>query len=109
MSLYGDYILEHRGDQIVEDEFGFATYRYLNDDNVYIIDIYVVPEMRNTNRASAIADKVVEAARLKGCKKLLGTVVPDAHNSTASLRVLLGYGMTLQSIANGCIIFEKDI
>ncbi len=109
MSLYAQYILEHRGDEIIENEYGFATYRYLNNDTVYIVDIYIVPEYRKSNKASVIADEVVRAAKLRGCVKLLGTVTPTAKNSTVSLKVLLGYGMTLQSSSADCIIFEKDI
>lgn len=109
MSLYAQYVMERCGDHSIETEYGFATYRYLNDAIVYIVDIYVVPEERKSNKASAIADEVVRAAKLRGCKKLWGTVCPTANGSTASLKVLLGYGMTLHSSANDCITFEKDI
>lgn len=109
MSMYADYLKEHHGDEIIETEYGFATYRYLGNDSVYIVDIYVVPEHRESNKAGVIADKVVQAAQVRGCKKLLGTVVPSAKNSTTSLKVLLGYGMKLQSSANNLIVFEKGI
>lgn len=109
MSLYGDYIKEHRGDEIIETKQGFATYRYIDDTTVYLIDIYVIPDYRKSNAASDMADEVVKAAKLRGCNKLLGTVVPTANNSTVSLRALLGYGFTLKSSANDLIIFEKGI
>ena len=109
MSLYGDYIKEHRGDEIVETADGFATYRFLNDKQVYIVDIYVKPEARQTSAASDMADTIVLAAKLRGCTELLGTVVPSAQGSTISLKVLLGYKMTLQSSSNDLIIFKKDI
>ena len=110
MSLYGDYILEHRGDEIVELESGFATYRYLNDGKtVYIVDIYVTPESRRLRGACLIADSIVERAKAKGAVELLGTVVPSAKNATVSLKVLLGYGMKLQSSSNDLIVFRKDI
>jgi len=108
--MYGDYIREHRGDEIVENEKGFATYRFLNEGKtVYIVDIYVHPDFRNSKAASSLADTIVEAAKLQGCVELLGTVVPSAKNSTASLKVLLGYGMSLHSSSNDLIVFRKDI
>ena len=48
MSMYGDYIKEHRGDGIVENERGFASYRFLNERQCYIIDIFVHRDYRNT-------------------------------------------------------------
>lgn len=109
MSLYARYINEHHRDDIIETEHGFATYRYVADNSVYIVDIYVLPEYRKSNLASAMADDIVKLAKQRGCTKLLGTVAPAARNSTTSLKVLLGYGMSLKSISNDLIIFEKDI
>jgi predicted GNAT family acetyltransferase len=108
MSLYGDYIRERLGDEIVEDETGFATYRFLNEKQVYIVDIYIVPEFRKKGAATALADKVVEAAKQRGCMELIGSVVPQAKGSTDSLRVLLGYGMSLQSAGPDLILFRKE-
>lgn len=110
MSLYGQYINEHRGDGIVETDSGFATYRFLNEGkSVYIIDIYVLPEFRKSKAASDMADVIVRLAKIAGATELLGTVVPTAKNSTDSLKVLLGYGMTLKSASNDLIIFGKGI
>lgn len=109
MSMYGDYVRERLGDDIVENATGFATYRYLNGYQVYIVDIYVHPDYRKTGAASALADSIVDLAKIRGCTELLGTVVPTASGSTDSLKVLLGYGMTLQGITDGLIVFRKDI
>lgn len=109
MSMWADYILEHRGDLMVESPVGFAVYRFLDEKQVYIVDIYVKPEFRQAGKAASIADLVVEAAKRQGCTELLGTVVPSAKNSTASLKVLLGYGMSLKSSSNDLIVFQKAI
>lgn len=109
MSLYADYIKEHRNDQCIESDNGFCTYRYLNDKQVYIIDIYIIPSHRKTQEASKMADLVVKEAKEKGCTQLVGTVVPSAKNSTDSLKVLLGYGMSLDSSSNDLILFKKEI
>lgn len=109
MSLYADYIKEHRNDGCIESDKGFCTYRFLNEKQVYIVDIYVVPSQRKSREASLMADLVVKTAKDKGCTQLLGTVVPTAKNSTESLKVLLGYGMELDSSSNDMIIMKKDI
>lgn len=108
-SLYARYLNERAGDQIIEKEGGFVTYRYLNESQVYIIDIFVLPDERQKGYASKLADEVAAEAKAKGCKEMLGTVVPQAKNSTVSLKVLLGYGMSLDKAANDLIILKKEI
>lgn len=110
MSMWANYLREKTSDQIIETDKGFATYRYLMEQKtVYIVDLYVLPDFRKDTVATSIADTIVEEARNKGCNKLLGSVVPSAKNSTTSLRVLLGYGMSLESSSTDFIVFRKDI
>jgi len=109
MKLYAQYLKEHHGDEIVFTDKGFATYRYISDDTVYIVDIYVLPEFRKSKEASLMADEIIALAKARGCKKMIGTVVPAARNSTDSVNVLLRYGMTLSHIDGGLVVFRKDI
>lgn len=108
-SMYARYLLEKTQDLILETDKGFATYRYVDPKTVYIIDIYVLPDFRNTNVASAMADSIVEEGRKKGCTNLLGSIVPSNKNSVASFKVLLAYGMSLESSSTDFILFKKEI
>lgn len=110
MSMYADYINERTNDFILETDSGFATYRYLDNDKVvYIVDIYIRPEFRNSTFATCLANEITKLAKAKGCIKMLGSVVPSTKGSTISLKVLLGYGMSLESSGPDYIIFRKDI
>jgi ribosomal protein S18 acetylase RimI-like enzyme len=109
MSLYADYLKERTHDQIIETDKGFATYRFIDPSTVYIVDIYVSPDFRHSREASHMADAICEIAKSKGCTKVIGSVVPSTRGSTTSLKVLLGYGMTLQSSTNDFIVFERSI
>lgn len=108
-SLYGQYLTEKTNDLIFETPEGFATYRYLNETTVYIVDIFVIPTERKGGAATFMADHIVKEAKARGCKEVIGSVVPSAKNSTTSLRVLLGYGMTLANAQNDFIVFKKEI
>jgi hypothetical protein len=109
-SHYAQYIAERTHDHIMESDIGFATYRYLDDGKtVYIIDIYISPLYRRGHEASLLANKIVDEAKAKGCTKVVGSVVPSMKNSTTSLKVLLGYGMTLACSTNDLIMFSKEI
>ena len=112
MSLYGEYIREIKCDEIVETDKGFATYRYIDDagvPSVYIIDIYIRPDFRKSHYASEMANEIVWIAKSHGCKRVIGTCVPSSKGSTLSLKVLLGYGMSLYSASNDVIVLRKDI
>lgn len=109
MSLYSNYLLERTADQIIENEDGFITYRFLNKNQVYIIDIYVLPDRRKSGLAGKLADQVIELAKARGCKEALGTVVASTKGSDDSIKILQSYGMKLFSHSNECIVFRKDI
>lgn len=107
-SLYGQYIKERQGTEIIEDSRGFCTYFYIND-GVYLQDIYVAPSHRHEKVASQYADKIAIEAKEKGFKKMYGSVVPTVNNSTDGLKVLISYGFRLHSAENNAVIMVKDI
>lgn len=110
MSFYADYVKEKTNDSIIETDYGFASYRYIEDGkSVYIIDIYIVPEQRKAGKASELADQICKEASEKGCLSLIGSVVPSNKGSSISVDVLRSFGMELQSSAQDLIIFRKAI
>ena len=108
MGKFASYLKEREGVNLIETDKGFAIYS-ITGEECYIRDIWVSEEHRKAGVASAIADQVVIKAKEAGCKLLTGSVCPAANGSTASLKVLLGYGMKLHSSAPNLIIFTKDI
>jgi len=109
MSHYAQYLTERTEDQIYETEDGFVTWRYIDQNTVYIVDIYVLRHCRNSGNARALADHVVEKAKQSGRKELLGTVVPSVSGSTDSIKVLIAYGMQVKSASDNLIVFRKEI
>lgn len=109
-SLYAKYIQERTHDQIIETEYGFVTYRFVNEGKtVYIVDIYVLPEHRKQMLATSLANQVAREAKERGCVDMIGTVVPSAKGSTTSVKVLLGYGMSINSAAHDVVVFRKEL
>lgn len=114
MSLFGDYVKERNGREIVEDDDGFATFIINPDGTCYLEDLYVVPDKRGPQPdgkgvASRYADKICEIAKLRGCKKLLGSVVPSLPGSTENVKTLFKYGFKIKSSMNDFILFEKEL
>lgn len=108
-SLYAQYISERIGRGILESEDGFATFEYVSEDTVYIIDLYVVPEKRKNGIAAELADKIVEQAVKDGKKFLLGSVDITAKGAEDSIKVLQAYGMVKYKEAHPGIFFIKQI
>jgi len=109
MSLYADYLLENRGDLIEERPDGFASYRYLDEHTVYVVDIYVAPSARKSGLAADMANRIAFIAKLKGCKVMVGTIDSRAKHATDSMKVLLAYGMSFSGIRDNLLVFEKVI
>lgn len=105
--MRAEFIKEHRGDETIETETGYAEFRFLNENQVYIVDIYVKPQFRQKGTAGVIADQVVALAKQRGCTELIGSVDLSANNTGDSMRTLLGYGM--EPTGTGLIIFKKDL
>ena len=113
MSHYADYIKERLGKLCFECEDGFAVYFYTtlqgSGECVYIEEIYVAPHARRKGVAAWMANQIAEEAQGRGVRTMVGSVNPQARGATASLTVLLGYGMTLHSVDNGLIYFSKSL
>ena len=106
---YAMYLTERTDTKIIELKHGFATYQYLNENQVYLIDIFVLPEFRKGHFATEMAEMIASEAKKKGCKEMIGSVQLTAKNSDASMKVLLAYGMKpYQTIQDG-IYFKKEL
>ena len=109
MSLYGKFIKEREGKEIVEDHRGFATYSFLDADRVYIENIYIAEDYRQTGVASEFYDQIASIAKAKGCTKLLGSVCPLTAGATTSVKILLACNFELDSSINNLIFFIKSL
>lgn len=108
MSKFAAYIKEREGVDLIETEWGFAIY-VIQKQECYIRDVFVYPEHRRSRECYGIADQIVAIAKEAGCTLLTGSVSPGTNNATASIEVLIGYGMKLHSSLNNLIFFSKDI
>ena len=109
MKLYADYIKERENVELVQDEHGFATYKILEDNSYYIVDIFVEKDHRKGKIASQLADLIVTIAQANGASKLIGSICLNVEGVTESMKVLLAYGFKF-SHANGTMLyFTKHI
>lgn len=108
IDMYAAYLEELGAKHLFRNDKGFVLYSFINDD-CYLEEIYILPEFRGKKEFSILADSVMKIAKEKGCKKLLGSVVPTINNSTRSIGMMLAYGATLVSSSNNFIVFSKEV
>lgn len=108
-SLFAQYEAERAGNQTLETEEGFATWRYLDTETVYIVDLYVVPERRREGVATRLADRICAEALATGRTRLFGTIDPNAHGAHESLLGLLAYGMRLSHSDGPLLVLTKSL
>lgn len=108
-SLYAQYIKERDDKDIVEYDNGFATYKIYDNGECYLEDIYVTPDQRKTGLAVKLTDEVVQIAKEKNCKLLVGSVCVDDKNATKNMKIFLTYGMQIYKNMGTLIFLKKDI
>lgn len=106
--LYASYLKEREGIDVLESERGFATY-LLRPTDCYIIDIYVVPEARQTGLAAQMANQIAAIAKSKGIKFLTGSVDKRDPQASRNEKVLIAYGMRKAREDEHIIYFIKEL
>ena len=107
-TLYGKYLLEREGTNIVEKEYGFATYK-IEDDYMYIVDVFVDLPYRKSNKTYEMFEELKNIAKNNNISKLLGSVCTNANGATNSIKFLIAYDFKLLHTDNNMIYFKKEI
>lgn len=108
VDMYSEYLKELGAKFLFRNDKGFVLYSFAQD-YVYLEEIYILPEFRGKKEFATLSDSVMEIGKQKGCKRMLGSVIPSINNSTRSLSMMISYGAKLISSTNNYILFEKEI
>lgn len=108
MSLFGEYVKEREGQEIIESDDGFLTYKAYPEE-YRIFDLYVVPSQRRFGIGSKMADEVASLALKNGCKILTGSVDSRANGASSSAKALFGYGFRILRTEGPMIYFVKEL
>lgn len=109
-SLWFQYLEECGGDQVIEYDWGFVTYRFV-DKSVYMPEIFVVPERRDAGLARILVSEVEDIARAAGAEQLLGSVcmnLPE-HIKIGSIYGQLALGFVPVMAESGKLWFSLKI
>lgn len=109
MNLYAKYIKEREDINTIEIDHAFATYKKINDDTIYLIDIFVENGFRRDGLATKLSSMIEEVARKEGATKILGSVDLSKNGVTESMKAILSNGFKFSSASGNGLYFIKDI
>lgn len=95
--------------ECIETPVGFALYKRVADDAVWLADVFVVPEARRSGAGSHLADQVCDVAREMKCKYVLTSVDPTAPGATVSMMAILSYGFNVFGNDGRLVLFKKEL
>lgn len=106
-SLYAQFLKEVHGLDCLEYEWGYATYE-LGPDYVYIIDIFVKPELRSAHKGVQLMHEIESIAKQKGAIKMYGSVAITSKEAMKNYKMLqhLGFQDSHQNDENLYLVRE---
>lgn len=107
-TLYAKLIAERANGKVIEDEFGFLTYR-CDGSECFLIDIYVVPEKRSSGHGRSLIDRLVEAAKDSGAFIISSNVYLSDPGATNTLLAAIMVGFRVASANAGVLFLTKEV
>lgn len=110
MSMFYDYLQERENAVVIEDGFGFAVYK-INNDHLYLQDVYIRPEERSKGHAKNYVKLVEEIAKDNEKNILITSFCLNANNWFASKKVVqkCGFKYFAKDKQNKIIYCIKEI
>ena len=105
MSDYGDYIKELYGKEIIENEYGFATYKIFDTGELYVEDMYIKPECRKDGSILKFIRGITKVAVENKCDRVTCCVFLTANKPEEPLRWMLHLGFKIASCMDNNKIF----
>jgi hypothetical protein len=65
MKLWAEYIKEREGASIIYDDNCFVTYKEVNDNDILVIDLYVIPELRKSGTVQNLWTRLIQETNPK--------------------------------------------
>ena len=104
------YIAEREGKQTIENDKGFIEFLYTPERReVYITDMYILPEFRQMRNGRELYDKVEMEARERNCEYIIASYDTDTKGWEITKNALRNVGFTSYTIQENFITLRKDL
>lgn len=107
--MYFNYIAERQDRMHLTSESGFALFDLSASGELYIADLYVVPEKRGSGALEKLINGLVQIGRQYRMEIITGRIYPGVKGADRTLAAAQKVGFRLHSAEAGCIIIKKII
>jgi len=108
VELYRQYLKEREGVNLLDYEWGFATYSF-EEDCVYLQDIYIVPERRGEGLGVQLMNEVASIAKTREYEIMMGSVDDQANGCERMKKVMKHLGFSEFKKLSGVTYYIKEI
>jgi len=108
LSIYADYMKEVYNKEVIESANFLIVYSF-NEEVFYLEDFYIRSEFRDKGFGKELMETIISMAKVKGCKKLLGSVSLLCNYKDENMAKFLKFGFKIQSLGSDIIFLIKDI
>lgn len=111
-SLYAKYIKEREGSDILENKYGFISYKITKTsvgNIMFVEDLFILPEYRRLREGSSLCNTLIDLAKKENCKQILSGADPNTNGVTDAVKFQLKMGMKILNINNGMINFYYTV
>lgn len=106
MQLWKEYIAEREDAHILYNNHAFATYKIINQDEVFVMDVFVSKEHRKNGAIHALWDDFIKQLKPK---IVYGMTDRKALNWEYSDAFMLAFGFTAYTEENSIIYYYREI
>lgn len=112
MGLYEQFVAyqwEREGIHVIEHDHAFALVKPLNDQELYLQDVYVEPDQRSKMAMKRLYDDIVQYAQGQGYLFLVTTHDVATKNVEIGLQNTLRYGFKILRLDGSVIVCVKEL
>ena len=107
-TLYAKYIKERENAQVLENESGFITYKFINDE-CFICDVFVDPKARKKGVISELVDALAAIAEQEQATHLSANIYLNDPGANRTLSAALKIGFEVVGAAPGALAIVRKI
>jgi hypothetical protein len=107
-TVWAKYIKEREDLDILEDEFGFITYKF-NTHECFIQDMCVDTSKRSQSHGRGLIDQLVEIAKAHGCTYIGANIFLADKGAMNTLTASMRVGFKIAKANNDVLFIVKDI
>lgn len=107
-SLYGKYIEEREGKQILEYEWGFAAYK-IKGPEIFLAEIYIVKDVRRLGKSRIIVDDLEKIGLENKCEILTANIFLKDPNANITMQAAYANGFEIKESDRNVLLIAKEL